>query len=109
MSELTINPVAPEKVVMDYDMYFSSGLVVPITIDKEAGDSIVFDPDTITVIRVPKPSQLDDTEILEGETTVITRSKVDFYQFRERRVKQLTPEEKFQLHESFVKAPKTVQ
>jgi len=55
------------KIYKDYDFMFSQGIMIPISIEPEAGDSIEFFEDTIKVYLAKRVSPTDSTVIMPAE------------------------------------------
>lgn len=88
---------APEikKVLDDYDFTFTGGMVMPITVDIEAGDTINFgrSDGTITIRLAQKPMLSDPEKLLPAEDISIYKQHLVAFQHRVRIVTNLTPEQ----------------
>lgn len=101
MAEMLIQPTVVSKVVFDYDIIFSMGPGMALTIDPEAGDTIEQTTGQILVHLAEKPSPNDPDKTLPAEDTTIFLAHVIAIQRRERVVVEPTPEEKFAWAEAF--------
>jgi hypothetical protein len=97
MAEMLIQPVVKDRTVKEFDFIFSSGMVMPVSIDEEAGDSIHDDKDTIIVIITAKPSLSTPDASIPSERVVVYKAHLLAVQSRERTVSEPTPEDKFEL------------
>lgn len=77
----------------DYDILFSSGLMMPVTVDLSKGDSISFDDKAILVHLSSKPSQLNPDKTLPAEDITIFTPHILSIQHRVREVVDLSPNE----------------
>lgn len=81
----------------DYDITFSSGGSISLTIDPAKGDTIVFG-DKLTIITLTAKSTLSDLETtLPAETITIYTSHIVAVRHISRKTIALTPEERFEL------------
>lgn len=102
------------KLVDDLDFTFSNGLVMPVTIDKSAGDTVEWDThaDAIVIHLSAKPAQ-DGESSLPAEDITIFKKNILLIQHRVREVTELTSAQKRQLAEQWNKTlqemPKTLQ
>lgn len=83
-----------KHLVHDYDIVSRSGMVMPITIDVEAGDSIKYNDLTILIHLASKPSQTDPDRTLPAEDITIFTNQVFSIQSREREITLQTSEQK---------------
>ncbi len=90
-----------KRVLDDYDLVYENGMVLPLTIDLVAGDTIEIGEKVISARLVAKPSQNDPTRILPAEEITIFISKVASIQHRVREVNEQTPEEKASWQKTF--------
>lgn len=97
------------KILEDYDFLLTSGVMMPVTIDKDAGDVINFAPESITITLTSKPSMNDPTQTLPAEDITLYRLHVISYQHRVREVVQLTPEQQFEWNRTFQEMGGNVQ
>lgn len=95
--------IVPEvkRVVDDYDFLFTSGFMMPVTIDREAGDKVDFNKDGITIYLSAKPAQSDPRRLLPAEDITIFSQHLLSVQHRRREVTMLTPDEKREWHKTF--------
>lgn len=87
------NPIN-KKFVDEYDFVFSSGMIMPMTIDKSLGDTIDFVEEGVVVKLTPKPSISDPDIMLPGEDVTLFSKHLLAIQHRRREVLDLSPEEK---------------
>ena len=78
----------------EYEIVFESGMVVPVTVNLDLGDTYEEGPDVILVSLVAKPSLTDPTKTLPAEDIRIFKSKVASINHRTREVVEATPEVK---------------
>jgi hypothetical protein len=82
--------------VNDYDFTFVGGILLPVTIDEKAGDSIEVDPLYTKIHLSSKPSPGNPMAILPAEDLTIYNSQLLSVQHRVRQVTLLTEEQKFE-------------
>ena len=87
---MEINSPDPRKIVDDYDFVFTSGMLMPLTIDVSVGDTIVFGDSQVMVRLVAKPSMNDPDKLLSAEDIVIYTTHLASVQHREREMIKLT-------------------
>jgi hypothetical protein len=89
---------APEvKILLDqYDFFFHSGIMIPFTLNKEAGDTITFKPDVIEITQAPKPNPTDYNQIIKGEEITIFKTHLLTIHHRVVERLALTPEQQFE-------------
>lgn len=82
----------PTRVVVDYDFTFTSGGVLPITVDEAAGDSVSFQssPVAVVITLAAKPSPVNPDLVLPEEEITIFQSHLLAIQKRSRVVQDLT-------------------
>lgn len=98
-----------KKLVDDYDLIFSSGMMLPVTLDREAGDTVEFEKESITFRLTSKPSLNDpDINMPAEDITIFTKHLVSV-QHRVREVRELTPEQQFEWKRTLQEIGKTVQ
>lgn len=80
------NPVADPHLVDEYDLTFSNGLFMSVTVDKVTGDTVDFDTSPLTVIfhLSPKVSPTDHVTIIPAEIITIFVDKLLSIQHRSR-------------------------
>lgn len=93
---MEINTPEVKKKVIEYDFLLSSGIMLPITIDPEAGDTVSFTDGGVVVHLEPKPSQNDPDVLIPGEDITVFARHLIAVTKREREVTQLTPDQKHQ-------------
>lgn len=108
---MSIEIYSPEvkKIVNDYDIVSKSGMVLPVTIDLVAGDTIVFNDLTILIHLSAKPSKTNPLATLPAEDITIFISQVFSVQRREREVIKQTPAQKDEWNDLIVECGGTVQ
>ena len=89
------------KVLDDYDFLFSSGVMMPVTIDSVAGDTITYYQDVIRVDLSAKPSQNDPSKILPAEDVTIYTKHLLSIQHKQRVVTQLSHDEQYEWQKTF--------
>ena len=96
------SPDPARRIVEDYDFSFVGGQTLPITIDKELGDTITFDsaPVGVTIKLVAKPSLTDPSKMLMPEEITIFYSHLIAVQKRLREVVDMTTEQREQWKEA---------
>jgi len=80
----------------DYDILFTSGFLMPLTIDLAKGDSISFDEKAILVHLSSKPSLIQLDKTLPVEDITIFTAHIISIQHRVREVVELSPEAQLQ-------------
>jgi hypothetical protein len=89
-----IVPSDPKVVtVTDYDLTFANGLMVPLTVDTEAGDSVEFGDRTVTFQFAPKQSMANPDTMTQAHEITVFLDQVIMVSKRNRQVTQLTPEQ----------------
>jgi len=101
------------KVLDDLDFTFSNGLVMPLTLDKEAGDVVEWNTheDAIVIHLSSKPSQ-DGESRLPAEDITVFRKNILLIQHRVREVTELTSAQKREIGDwkkTLQELPKTLQ
>jgi hypothetical protein len=97
------SPDPPKHTVEDYDFVFSSGQLMPITVDREAGDEVSFDQSPLAIIikLAAKPSLANPDVMLPAEEVTIFQNHLISIQKRTRLVQSLTHEQKEQWRDVF--------
>ena len=108
MAEMNISSLEPNRMVQDYDILLENGMMLPITIDRAAGDTVEFIGDIIQFTLVPKPSMNDPTKMLPAEDITVFKPHVLSIQHREREIVSLTPEQKYQLSQTLQELSGTI-
>ena len=85
-----------KHLVLDYDIVFSSGMVLPLTIDEKAGDVITIGDKYIEVFMSAKPSMNDPKKTIPAESMTLFLQHVVSIQHRQREVVELSPEQKLE-------------
>ena len=81
-------------ILHDYDIVFSNGMMMPITVNLDLGDTIEIGDTRLIAHLTAKPSLSDIKKNLPAEDITIFLSQVVSIQHRERSVLELTPNEK---------------
>jgi hypothetical protein len=95
MAEMRLETPLVKKLVNDYDVVFTSGVSMALTVDLEAGDTIDLGEKTILVHLTAKPSPADPDTLLAAEDITIFVGHVLSIQRREREITQLTPDQQY--------------
>lgn len=108
---MIVNAPEIKKILEDYDFTFSGGMVMPVTIDLEAGDTINFGraDGTITIRLSQKPSIADVDKLLPAEDISIYKSHLVACQHRTRIVTNLSPEQQHEWQKTIKEISSTVQ
>jgi hypothetical protein len=93
--DLIVQPT-PIKKVYEYDFVLTTGLVMPVTIDHDAGDTIQFGDKQVVIHQSPKAHLFDPTASTGAEDITIFVQHLASVQRREREIVEMTPEQKFQ-------------
>lgn len=101
------------KTVDDLDFTFSNGLVMPITLDESAGDTVDWDThkDAIIIHLSAKPSMDGETK-LPAEDITVFRTNILLIQHRVREITELTTSQKQEMidwKKTLQEIPKTLQ
>ena len=98
------------RVLTDYDILLDNGMMMPVTIDKDAGDVVDFigNPLAVVIRYSEKPTNIPDVK-LPAEETTIYMSHVISITTRERLVLPRTPEQEDLWQRTLHKVSKTVQ
>lgn len=93
MAEMIVNVPNEKHVVDDYDFTFIGGMTMPVTVNTEVGDSILFSDTVVRISLTSKPSINDPKKQLPAENITIYTAHLAAYQHRVREVIELTPEQ----------------
>ena len=110
MSGVTV--VIPEikRTVTEYDFLFSSGVMMPVTIDVAAGDTLDdTDPLKTVVYKAAKTHPHDSDKSLPAETLTIFKQHLLCIQQRDRDIIEPSPEQKDAWQAAIRDAAGTVQ
>lgn len=102
------NPLPEPYEVEDLNFTFANGVIVPITIAKDLGDSIDWDtnPMAVRFFIAPKPSILNpELELPPGELTIMLKHVI-MIEKRKRLVQPPSKEETDLFQRTLHKAPK---
>ena len=93
---LVQSPDPVKKLVDDFDFTFIGGIVMPVSVDKEAGDTVDFEthPTAVVIHLTSKPSRTDSSMKLPAEDITIITSHLLVVQHRVREATELTPGQK---------------
>jgi hypothetical protein len=92
---MLIQPHITPKLIDEFDILFESGLPMPITIDREAGDTIdMSDPNIAIFTKAAKPSLSNPDVMIPAEEITVFMRHVLTVTHRAREVYPPTPEEK---------------
>lgn len=94
----TTSPDPIKKLIEEYDFSFTNGMMLPITIDREAGDEVDLSthPHAIIVNIVEKPSRIIPDQTVPAEQITIFTAHLLSIQKRIKEVEELTFEQKEQ-------------
>jgi len=96
-----------KRYVECYDFLFTTGMVLPITLDLKAGDSIEFKDKEILISFVVKPSITDPDVMLPAEEQTIFKKHLACIQHRTQEFQEATPEQKQEWTKLFNKQENT--
>ena len=108
MSEMILSTPDVKRTLHDYDIVFVSGMMLPITLDLNAGDTVDFSAEAIVFFLSPKPSLNSPDTLLPAEDITVLKAHVVSIQHRVREVMELTPDQKFEWGKTFAKASSMV-
>ena len=83
-----------KKTLHDYTFTFETGMVLPLTVDLEAGDTIEFKADSVLVYLAAKPSLADPTKPTSAEDITILTKGLSIVQHGEREVEEPSQKDK---------------
>ena len=109
MPNMIVTTPDETRTLDDWDITFASGMVLPLTLDAKAGDTISFTDNEIQVKLVAKPNVSDPNKLLPAEDVTIYKAHVATVQHRERTITELTPEEKLAWQKTLHELTKTIQ
>jgi len=101
--------VSPEKVYDCYDFTFVGGVVIPVTLDLSAGDTIDFGTDRVAIVVQERPSLNDPEKLLPAEDLILERRNMLGYTHRVQKVAEVSAEEKAEWDRTIQTLSKTVQ
>lgn len=90
---MIVNTPEVVHVVDDYDFMFLNGMLMPVTVNTAAGDTIHIGESEITINLSSKPSLTDPTHTLPAETITIYVKQLVTRQHRIRPVVAVSPEQ----------------
>ena len=95
----------------DYDFNFTNGAMLPVSLNRTAGDTIDFDshPTAIRIMLVRKPSLADASVILPAEDITVFLSHLLMINHRIRTVTELTTAEQREWKESIQRIGQKVE
>lgn len=94
---MIITNVVKTKTVVDYDFRFTHGVPLGVTIDAEAGDTIIFTDPYVTVYIAPRPLPGDPDQKTPARDMVIFLQHVLAYETRMREITPLDPEKQAEM------------
>lgn len=97
--ELIIDPKPPKK-VYEYDFVLATGMLLPVTVDPTAGDTINFGDQQVHIHLVPKQHKFDITKMTPAEDITIFVPHLASVQKREREMIDMTPEQRYQYEQT---------
>lgn len=105
------HPDPKKRTIDDYDFSFSNGMMRPVSLDKEAGDTVDFDthPGAVLIHIVGKPSPIDPSLSTPPEDITLFTQHLLTVDHRIREVEDLTFEERLAWNQTFQEMSKTVQ
>lgn len=92
MAEMIVTAPDVKRFVDDYDFTFIGGIMMPVTVNVEAGDTIEFGTD-IQIHLTAKPSPNNPKTLLPVEDITIHQQHLLATQKRTREVIEMTPEQ----------------
>lgn len=109
MPEMIIEESLQYKEVEDYDFSLVSGVRLPLTIDKSAGDSVT-ETDTHYVLYLSEKPGLDPSDgLLPSEHISVVKSAIAVLITRKRKQRLPTAEEQFSLRDTLHQLAKGIQ
>jgi len=109
MAEMIVNTPEVKRLVDDYDFTFLNGMLLPVIVDTEAGDTINFFSATIQIHLAAKPSMNDPSLTLPAEDITIYTQHLATKQHRVREVIALDPEQQHEWAKTLKDVTKTIQ
>lgn len=108
---MIVNPSREPRIVDDYDLLFSNGMLMPLTIDKDAGDEIDTDttPLVIKIKLASKASPTDPSQRSSQEVITVFVSHLISITHRTREVLPPTPEQAEVIHNLIQRLHPTIQ
>lgn len=104
------SPDPPKREVTEYDFSFQNGMMLPVTIDKDGGDTIDLEtyPHAIIINFAPKPSLVNPEVVTPPEQITIFTSHLLSIHKRVREVTDPTQEQKDLMKLTFQEMGKSV-
>lgn len=109
MAEMLISTPEVKKTVSDYDFIFTSGMILPFTIDQNAGDKMIVGDRVILIHLASKPSMKDPAKMLPSEDITVFTQHVISIQQRERELTELSPAQRLLWEKTLQEVSGTVQ
>ena len=109
---MIINSTAGEpRIVTDYDITFTNGLCVSVTVDLDAGDIVDYTHTPLaTIFRLSeKPSPTDPRTTLPSEEITIYIGHVLTIQSHKRTINPLSPEQREEFNQTIHRLSNTIQ
>lgn len=98
-----------KHVLEDYDFVFLTGMILPVTVNKDAGDTIQISDSVIAIHLVAVPSMNNPDVFLPERDITVFKTHLVSYERRTREVTDLAPEQQFEWARTFKELTKTVQ
>lgn len=99
---------APNRTYDQYDFTFVGGVVMPITLDIEAGDTVAIGDDRIFITIQERPSLVDPEKLLPAEDLVLERRNLLGYTHRLHKQIERSAEEQAEWDDTLIKLTRTV-
>lgn len=100
-----------KKTVEDYDILFTNGYLMPLTLDASLGDTIFFNDKMIKITLAARPIQSDPDKSTPAEDITVFMANVLSIRHCVREVVEPTPEEKAEYRKTWQEftSHKTIQ
>lgn len=105
---MIVNAPEVKRMVDDYDFTFAAGMVMQITVNTDAGDTITF-TDPIVIRSAAKPSMNDPDIMIPAEEISVYKTHLAAVHHRVREIVELTPEQQHEWAKTLKEITKTVQ
>ena len=99
MSDLIVTPGELTKTIKELDITFTNGIVLPLSIDESAGDSIEDTGDKYIVRLTAKASPIQPNETIPAEIFYVFKQNVIVLQERMVTRRLASPDEQFELRQ----------
>ena len=91
------------RVVDEYDLFFVSGVMFPVTIDRSQGDTVDIGPDFVKVFLAAKASLSDPDKIVPAEDHTFFTKHLIAIQHRQSARNVMTPDQRAEFQKTFKK------